>query len=300
MADTDRVALLRSLELFDQYPEERLRALSAYLEPLTFPDGGEVFAEGSIGDGLYFVLSGRVRVTKRLSGGGQKDLASLGAGDCFGEMALLDAVARSASAYASGQAELLRLKRDDLKAWLSANPQDAMGFFAELVQVQSRRLRRTSAELALMYDLSILLIEPAASAVALLERALGRVLPHLDGDWSACAYAYNPYNEEMDPAGAAGAEAFGPEAAALPAKTAPDQAWTDDRTFVLVLRSPEKLLATLRLRAAAAPDEGRRAETARTMTAVARLLASALENIDFRADEALRRRLQTRSNAQSF
>jgi hypothetical protein len=36
------------------------------------------------------------------------------------------------------------------------------------------------------------------------------------------------------------------------------------------------------------------------MTAVARLLASALENIDFRADEALRRRLQTRSNAQSL
>jgi CRP-like cAMP-binding protein len=300
MADTDRVALLRSLELFDQYPEERLRALSSYLEPLSFADGAEVFAEGSIGDGLYFVLSGRVRVTKRLSGGGQKDLASLGAGDCFGEMALLDAVARSAGAYASGPAELLRLKRDDLKSWLSADPNLAMQFFAELVQVQSRRLRRTSAELALMYDLSILLIEPAASPVSLLERALGRVLPHLDGDWSACAFAYNPYNEEMDAAGTAGAEAFGPEAAAVPAKTAPDQSWSDDRTLVLVLRSPEKLLATLRLRAAAAPDEGRRAETARTLSAVARLLASALENLDFRADEALRRRLQTRSNAQSF
>lgn len=300
MAAPDRVALLRSLELFDQYPEERLRALSAYLEPLALPDGGEVFAEGTIGDGLYFVLSGRVRVTKRLSGGGQKDLASLGAGDCFGEMALLDAVARSAGAYASGQAELLRLKRDDLKTWLSANPQDAMQFFSELVQVQSRRLRRTSAELALMYDLSILLIEPAASPASLLERALGRVLPHLDGEWSACAYAYNPYNEEMDPAGASGPESFGPEAAALPAKTASAQAWADERTLVLVLRSPEKLLATMRLRAAVVPDEGRRAETARTLSAVARLLASALENLDFRADEALRRRLQTRSNAQSL
>ncbi len=300
MTAPDRVALLRSLELFDQYPEERLRALSAYLEPLSFPDGGEIFAEGSIGDGLYFVLSGRVRVTKRLSGSGQKDLASLGGGDCFGEMALLDAVARSAGAYASGPSELLRLKRDDLKAWLSANPNDAMQFFAELVQVQSRRLRRTSAELALMYDLSILLVEPAVSAISLLERALGRVLPHLDGDWSACAFAYNPYNEEMDPAGALGPEPFGPEAAALPSKTAAEQAWADDRTLVLVLRSPSKLLATLRLRAASAPDEGRRAETARTLSAVARLLTSALENLDFRADEALRSRLQKRTNAQGF
>ena len=58
MADPDRIAQLRSLELFDQYPEERLRALSVYLEPLSFADAAEIFAEGSIGDGLYFVLSG--------------------------------------------------------------------------------------------------------------------------------------------------------------------------------------------------------------------------------------------------
>lgn len=300
MAPLDRVALLRKLELFDGNPEDRLRALSVYLEPMSFTDGAEVFAEGSIGDGLYFVISGRVRVTKRLAGGGQKDLASVGADDCFGEMALLDAVARSAGAYSVGAAELLRLKRDDLKAWLAADPNLAMRFFSELVQVQSRRLRRTSAELALMYDLSTLLVEPAASAVSLLERALGRVLPHLDGEWSACAFAYNPYNEEMDAAGVAGAESFGPEASALPPKAAPEQAWIDDRTFALVLRAHSKLLATLRLRAAAPPDEGRRVETARTLSAVARLLTSALENLDFRADEALRRRLQTRSDAQSL
>ena len=71
-----------------------------------------------------------MRVTKSLGGGGRKDLASLGAGDCFGEMALLDAVARSAGAYASGPAELLRLKRDDLKSWLSADPSLAIQFFA--------------------------------------------------------------------------------------------------------------------------------------------------------------------------
>ena len=65
MAAPDRVALLRSLELFDQFPEERLRSLSAYLEPLSLPDAAEIFAESTIGDGLYFVLSGRVRVTKR-------------------------------------------------------------------------------------------------------------------------------------------------------------------------------------------------------------------------------------------
>ena len=76
MAAPDRVALLRSLELFDQYSEERLRALSAYLEPLSFPDGGEVFAEGAAADGMYFVASGRVRVTKRLADGSRTSHAS--------------------------------------------------------------------------------------------------------------------------------------------------------------------------------------------------------------------------------
>jgi CRP-like cAMP-binding protein len=300
MAAPDRAALLRTLPLFARFPEDRLRALAAYLEPLSFADGAEIFAEGSIGDGLYFTTSGRVRVTKRLADGAQKDIASLGPGECLGEMALLDAIARSAGAYATGPAELLRLKRDDLKGWLATDAALAMEFFASLVAVQSGRLRRTSSELTLLYDLSILLVESAASSVELLGRALQRVVPHLEGEWSARAYAYNVYNEEMDEAGVVGSADFGPAAAAVPMMAAPPLAWEDDRTLVLVLISPNKILGTLRFRAAAAPDEGRRAETARTLTAVARLLTSALENIDFRADEALRSRLQKRTNAQSF
>lgn len=298
MAAPDRVALLRALELFDQYPEERLRALSQYLEPLSFPDGSEVFKEGGEGDGLYFVVSGRVRVTKALAGGVQKDLASLGPGDCLGEMALLEAAPRSAGAYASGDIELLRLKRDDLKKWLAVDPNVAMQFFAELVSVQNRRLRRTSAELALIYDLSSLLVEPANGAADLLARALERVVPHLEGRWSASAHAFNPYNEEMDSAGSAGPEKLGDEP--VPGKHAPALEWPDDRSLRLVLRAPTKLLGTLRFRADKALDEGRRVETARLLSAVARLLTSSLENIDFRADEALRQRLQKRSNAQGF
>lgn len=295
MAAPDRVALLKSLELFDQYPEERLRALAGYLEPLSFPDGAEVFKEGTDGDGLYFIVSGRVRVAKRLGGGGEKDLASLGPGDCLGEMALLDAVKRSASAYASGATELLRLKRDDLQRWLQADPSLAMQFFAELVSVQSARLRRTSSEVALLYDLSSLLLETHENGKALLGKALDRLLPHLEGEWSADAKVYNQFNEELDPAAARGAEAL--EDAALPGASAPFSSWPDERTLALVLRAPRRLLGVLRFRAKAVPSAAHRAETARTLEAAGRLLASALENLEFRADEALRERLKKRSDA---
>lgn len=295
MGETDRVALLKSLELFDQYPEERLRALTGYLEPLAFEDGAKVFVEGDEAEGLYFILSGRVRVAKRLGGGGEKDLASLGPGDCLGEMALLDSMKRSASAYAAGKTELLRLKRDDLKRWLQADPNLAMQFFAELVSVQSRRLRRTSSEVALLYDLSSLLLESLPDGKALLGKALDRLLPHLEGEWSADAKVYNMFNEELDPAAARGPEALAD--APVPGASAPFSSWADERTLALVLRAPRRLLGVLRFRAKAAPDSARKAETQRTLEAAARLLGSALENLEFRTDEALRERLKKRSDA---
>lgn len=296
MGTPDRVALLKRLHLFDQYGEARLASLAAHLEPLSFAAGARVFEEGTAGDGLYFVVSGRARVAKRLGGGGEKDLASLGPGDCFGEMALLDAAPRSASAYAEGALELLRLQREALKAWLAEDASSAMDFFAELVSVQSSRLRRTSSELALMHDLTRLLIETPAKPAALLEQALARALPHLEGDWSASAFVWSPYNEEYDAAGA-----LGPDAAALAAPREPssgEPAWTGARELDLPLRAQGKRLALLRLRAARDLSEGERAEAARLLGAVARLLASALENLDHRADEALRRRLQERHDAQ--
>ncbi len=294
MGQPDRVALLRSLELFDQHKEERLQALAGYLEPLSLADGAAVFAEGTEGDGLYFIVSGRVRIAKKLGGGGEKDLASLGPGDCLGEMALLDSVKRSASAYAAGATELLRLKRDDLQRWLKTDSTMAMQFFAELVSVQSRRLRRTSSEVALLYDLSSLLLEAHDSAKALLAKALDRLLPHLEGEWSADALVYSVFNEELEPAAARGPEALAP--APVPGSGAPFSSWTDERTLTLVLRAPRRLLGVLRFRAKTAPDAAHQAETARTLEAAARLLGSALENLEFRTDEALRERLRSRSH----
>ncbi|OGS42569.1 MAG: hypothetical protein A2506_12905 [Elusimicrobia bacterium RIFOXYD12_FULL_66_9] len=295
----ERLRLLRSLELFDQYSEERLQALASYLEPLSLEDGAQVFAEGSSGDGLYFVASGRVRITKRLSDAGEKDLASVGPGDCLGEMALLDDIPRSASAYAKGPTELLSLKRADLKRWLASDPSLAMEFFAELVQVQSRRLRRTSDEVALLYDLSQLLLAKVSGPKELLTRALDRVLPHLQGEWSAEARVYNTFEDEMDLAARRG-ETLGPDGPEPAPKTAADESWSDGDTLALVLRAPKRLLALLRLRSRTPLDDAKRAEAARTLGAVARLLTSALENLDFRNDEALRERLRTQSHGSNF
>jgi len=296
MDTPERLRILRSLELFDQYSEERLKALAAYLEPVSFDDGRRIFAEGTHGDCLYFVASGRVRICKRLSDGGEKDLSSVGPGDCLGEMALLDDIPRSASAYAQGRCEFLCLKRADLKRWLESDASLAMEFFAELVQVQSRRLRQTSNEVALLYDLSSLLLSPVSGPKELLTRTLDRLLPYLEGNWSAEARAYNPFENEMDLAARHG-RTIGPDGPEPVPPAGPEERWEDEKTLVLALRSPKRLLALLRFRAESPLDETKRAEILRTLGAAARLLTSALENIDFRNDEALRERLRLRSHA---
>ena len=299
MAELDRVALLRTIALFAAMPEARLKPLAERLEPLAVEDGQAFIVEGARSEGLYYILSGRVRVAKRLGEGGEKDLAFAGPGECMGEMEVLREGVRSASAYAVGRVELLRLKGADLKLWLEADPAVAARFFAGLAETQSGRLRRTSDEVALLYDLSQLLLTPQATAKGLLAHALERVTPHLQGAWSAEARAYNQFDDEMDLVARRG-KSLSPDASEPAPKAPADAAWTDERTVLLVLRAPKRLLAQLRFRSASPLSDAQRAEAARTLGAVARLLTSALENIEFRTDEALRERLRNNTHGPSI
>jgi len=291
----ERVRRLRSLALFASLSEERLRALAALLEARAVEDGSAFIVEGEKGDGLYYIVSGRVRVAKRLGEGGEKDLAFLGPGEALGEMDLLREGPRSASAYAAGPVELLGLKSAALKGWLAADPAGASIFYARIAEIQSARLRRTSDEVAMLYDLSQLLVTPQATAAGLLTHALHRVTPHLQGTWSAEARLYNFFDDELALVARLG-PAQGPDAPEPAPKSTAEAAWIDARTLRLTLRSPKALLATLSFRAAADLNDSAQSEAERTLGAVSRLLTSALENVDHRTDEALRERLRSQAN----
>src|SRR5207245_2197905 len=105
---------------------------------------------------------------------------------------------------AAGSVVVFELDRADLDRWLKSHPEFAMDFFAKLVQIQSRRLRRTSSELTLLYDLSQLLLDQALTGKALLSQVVERVTRHMEGAWAAWAYLYNPYNDEMEFIGSCG------------------------------------------------------------------------------------------------
>src|SRR3989338_3188810 len=150
-----------------------------FLKPLELGNGAVVFEEGSAGDSIYFISSGRIRISKRLYNPDEKglapeekDLALLGPGDCFGEMALTGENKRSAQARADGATVIFELNLKDLTQWIRSRPQLALGFFALLVEVQSKRLRHTSNELTMLFDLSNLFLEETSSSNQLLTSPL--------------------------------------------------------------------------------------------------------------------------------
>lgn len=292
MDQDEKLRLLKSLHLLDQIPEDKLAALGEFLKPVLLQAGALIFAEGTKGNSLYFVSSGQIRISKAVAGKISKDLALLGPGDCFGEMALIEEVARSASATAATPSVVFELGRADMNRWLKSHPELAMGFFSELVQLQSKRLRRTSSELALLFDLSSLLLDQTMTANALLTKVLEHVTPHLEGSWSAAAYVYNPFNEEMDFVSAQGDRKFNENSHRLEGPGPMKNVWIDKYTYHVFLPEDKRPLGYFIFHNAAGVANDGRGETGRTLTMVARLVTAALENINFRTDEILRARLK--------
>ena len=143
-ADLSAVALLKSVPLFSDLEGEELERFSQVAVPRSFPGGTRVFHEGDNSDACYIVKSGTFRVTREHSDGRAITLATLGPGEIFGELAMLDGDQRSASAEALTDGELLALPAGDVRALLSRHPEIALKLVAGLV----RRLRAANVRIS--------------------------------------------------------------------------------------------------------------------------------------------------------
>lgn len=99
------------------------------------PAGTVLFREGERGDTMYVVQGGRIRITKEGSDGA-KTLAVLGAGEFFGEMAILNNKPRTATAEVAEDARLLVLDRRTFEQMVVSNAEIAV----RLIKKMARRL----------------------------------------------------------------------------------------------------------------------------------------------------------------
>lgn len=105
--------LIETVPLFRGVSGEVLEHLSARAKAVTFLPGDDVIGEGERGNALYIVTQGEVTVTRNQDGESEH-LADLGAGDFFGEAALLGDDVRTATVQARAPSTLLRLTRRDV------------------------------------------------------------------------------------------------------------------------------------------------------------------------------------------
>jgi CRP/FNR family cyclic AMP-dependent transcriptional regulator len=138
------VELLRSVPLFSDLGQEELERFSRVAVPRTFPAATRVFHEGDHSDACYIVRTGSFRVTREHSDGRAITLATLGPGDIFGELAMLDGEVRSASVEALVDGELLALPAGEVRALLGRQPEITVKLVAALV----RRLRTANERIS--------------------------------------------------------------------------------------------------------------------------------------------------------
>jgi len=138
------VELLRSVPLFSDLEQGELASVSQVAVQRSFPAGVRVFHEGDSSDACYIVASGSFRVTREHSDGRAITLATLGPGEVFGELAMLDRDVRSASAEALEDSELLALPASEVRALLARHPEITVKLLSAVV----RRLRAANERIS--------------------------------------------------------------------------------------------------------------------------------------------------------
>jgi NADH:ubiquinone reductase (H+-translocating) len=101
-----------------------------------FEPGQVIFREGDRGDWLYVVTEGEVEVVRSVPGHGEAPVRRLGVGECFGEIALVSDVARSATVRAVSATNLLAVDREAFQAMFASMP-PLRGFVEQLIASRS-------------------------------------------------------------------------------------------------------------------------------------------------------------------
>jgi CRP-like cAMP-binding protein len=146
----ERVAHLAKVPLFAGLTPAALELVSRVASEESFSTGELIFEHGDLGDRLYIIIAGRVRISRNVPGMGEEALAVLNPGAIFGEMALLDDTPRSADARVHEKCLLLSIQREAFEDLLFLHKDLAYEVLWSMVRILSSRLRDTTDKLTFL------------------------------------------------------------------------------------------------------------------------------------------------------
>lgn len=149
LSTIEKVIILKTVSVFGRTADDVLADVAALLEEVEVPAGEPIFHKGDLGDSLYIIVAGKVRVDD-----GDRLLNYLGERDVFGEMALLDAEPRVASVTAVEPTRLLRLDQTPFFELITDRPEIAIGLIRVLTGHLRARVRDVTALSAQVQELA--------------------------------------------------------------------------------------------------------------------------------------------------
>jgi CRP/FNR family transcriptional regulator len=135
----DRIIFFRRVPLFANLSPVDLKQVATIAEEEVFTDGEEIAREGEVGDVMFIIVSGEVRVSA-LVGGNEKEIARRKAGDYVGEMSIIGREPRMASLVAVGDVRTLCIDQKSFEGLIRERPDVSLA----VIEVLRQRLKEAS------------------------------------------------------------------------------------------------------------------------------------------------------------
>jgi CRP/FNR family transcriptional regulator, cyclic AMP receptor protein len=147
--------LLRQMNLFRNLDGVQLAHLWSIMTDVALPRGKVLFKEGDKAEHLYFILKGKIRISKIIMNAGEEAFAILPTGTYFGEMELIQPeLTRAAQATAHETCSLKAMAYKDFHEMMQSDHELAQAFLWSMVQTLADRLRETNDKVAAMFALA--------------------------------------------------------------------------------------------------------------------------------------------------
>lgn len=188
------VKKISDIALFANLGTDEINDLSRISQIRQLKEGEVIFKEGDKSKNIYFLLEGKIGITKKISSG-SKTIAILRKGDIFGEMALFENAPRSANALVMEQSEILDINGEEFGRFLSAKPQESFSILMKIIAISSSRLRNMDRYFTTVYE-----IARSLGSCADMESLVGVVLEYLSKSLDITGsffYSYDMFNDEF-------------------------------------------------------------------------------------------------------
>ncbi len=145
-----KIKPLKENPLFKDFSDKEIALLAKFVDEKTIKAPAPLFIENMKGESMFILVAGQIRLSKMIAEGEEKTLSTVGPGEFFGEMALVEDGPRAVTAFVVADSNILIIKRGSFESLMKESPKVAVKVAIGLYKTLSDRIRTLSPEIQQM------------------------------------------------------------------------------------------------------------------------------------------------------